>query len=530
METGPPDREAAASIGNGVLMSNVWISKESWERLWHAMHNVQIRFSRLVSHPSGGITGDGLAAQFRIDLPERPQESPRQWRYEVNDLGNDSWRIQFYSDGIPNKAGKVHYRGTYYEIASTDCSFVLTKADLTASNHGVYFVLVKQANINHPEGVTFVPRLTRMTVSSSGTGFLSEQCIQIANFMFDQSKNHPVIYVYQDQTIEWYDPYFQNNQLRLDVAFGPTPASNNGFAEFLDGALQYLLVDQHLSMMVNGFPVTLISEFPKYEMIPIDENNPSGKSWLYVYFACDISTPAPSQYQTNLPIDPRIEIRDAKVSDPTYQRYRNVDIPIMCLLRQSYPISCEAAQSGIYEVYDNFPYNIPAYWVNTCGLDFDPEKYDGWITIDFKRKKVVINGIRCYCDNVLRGTILRQTLDYESTMPISGSMTVNCVYDADNDRWGTPYLKCGGQQITEDTSGVTGTLLSVEIASISSINPETTAIRQNYSGPARLSSYTVRINRLQTQLNQLTNRLNDEISARQGAITQVNNRISSYHT
>ena len=217
-------------------MSNVWISRESWERLWNAMHNVQIRFSRLLAHPSGGITGDGPTAQFRIDLPDRIQEQPQQWCYEVTALENDVWQIDFYSIPDPVMAGTVHYRSSYYGIYASDCSFKVSRSDLSQA---VRFIMVKETATYSAEGVTFVPRLTHMSVPSGGTD--TDQYVCIAKILFNSRTGQPAVEVYHDQTVEWYEtPSYRNDQLRLDLAFGPTPASTNGFREFLDGAVQYL--------------------------------------------------------------------------------------------------------------------------------------------------------------------------------------------------------------------------------------------------------------------------------------------------
>ena len=50
-------------------MSAIWVSKESWQTLWSAIRNIQIRMDRTVLKPSASFSGQGTAARIRIDLP-----------------------------------------------------------------------------------------------------------------------------------------------------------------------------------------------------------------------------------------------------------------------------------------------------------------------------------------------------------------------------------------------------------------------------------------------------------------------------
>lgn len=50
-------------------MSAIWLSRESWQTLWSAIQNIQIRMDRTVLKPSAGLSGHGTAARIRIDLP-----------------------------------------------------------------------------------------------------------------------------------------------------------------------------------------------------------------------------------------------------------------------------------------------------------------------------------------------------------------------------------------------------------------------------------------------------------------------------
>lgn len=51
-------------------MSNcVWVSKDSWEKLWSALHNIQIRCDEAVLSPSAMLSGAGSSASLIISIP-----------------------------------------------------------------------------------------------------------------------------------------------------------------------------------------------------------------------------------------------------------------------------------------------------------------------------------------------------------------------------------------------------------------------------------------------------------------------------
>lgn len=50
-------------------MSSVWITKESWDKVWAALHNIHIRMNFTVKQPSVALSGKGAAARINIDLP-----------------------------------------------------------------------------------------------------------------------------------------------------------------------------------------------------------------------------------------------------------------------------------------------------------------------------------------------------------------------------------------------------------------------------------------------------------------------------
>lgn len=50
-------------------MSSVWISKDSWAKVWAAIHNIRVRMNFTVKEPSVSLSGQGSSARINIDLP-----------------------------------------------------------------------------------------------------------------------------------------------------------------------------------------------------------------------------------------------------------------------------------------------------------------------------------------------------------------------------------------------------------------------------------------------------------------------------
>ena len=50
-------------------MSSVWIKKDSWDKVWSAIHNIRVRMSFTVKEPCVSLSGQGTAARINIDLP-----------------------------------------------------------------------------------------------------------------------------------------------------------------------------------------------------------------------------------------------------------------------------------------------------------------------------------------------------------------------------------------------------------------------------------------------------------------------------
>lgn len=50
-------------------MSSVWISKDSWAKVWAAIHNIRVRMNFTVKEPSVSLSGQGASARINIDLP-----------------------------------------------------------------------------------------------------------------------------------------------------------------------------------------------------------------------------------------------------------------------------------------------------------------------------------------------------------------------------------------------------------------------------------------------------------------------------
>ena len=65
-----PARRFPAVAGRGAAdMSAVWISRESWQKVWSAIHNIRVRCSHTVKTPCVTLSGSGASARINIDLP-----------------------------------------------------------------------------------------------------------------------------------------------------------------------------------------------------------------------------------------------------------------------------------------------------------------------------------------------------------------------------------------------------------------------------------------------------------------------------
>ena len=148
MGADPVDRIAAVAGERSQPMSAVWISRESWQKVWSALHNIRVRYSHTVKTPCAGISGVGASARINIDLPADygsadAYDGPFAVSYDAERellRVNGGWcNINGYkfievagTDSITPEAGKLCLRVRFDAAAQkiTDPEFVIAEPDL----------------------------------------------------------------------------------------------------------------------------------------------------------------------------------------------------------------------------------------------------------------------------------------------------------------------------------------------------------------------------------------------------------------
>ena len=499
-------------------MSNVWISKESWEKVWNALHHIQVRFSPTVMQPTAGISGAGASAQLTLDLPDRTGAQEMQWRTRVVDLGNNQYKICFFGTPYTGIAGTIRFRGKEYSIAADDCSFTVSKADLEAGD--IYAVWVKMFRENTLESnrFFFAAGLTHSSIPYEGAE--TEDIRAFAKISW--SDNHPAVYSANHTTLEWFDNYTAHGIFRADLACKEIPSSRAAFQNCLEGITQYLVVNSGFHMIINGTAIhgTTIGEASLQSYIALELAEAAGiNSARYLYWVCNFGN---GSTNTLAPVNARLEITEYRPYDSPYQNLRHeVRLPLLCL-KGRVSNSSDLAYKMNFIVKDSNPCKFPMYWINTAGREMQPSYLDGGISISAANQKMYITAIHCFGNGSVLNSVPAQTISYSDTLPYTGWVQVHCRYNVQDDQWGNPYLSIGGTYITSDSSGVSGTEYARNIAFIQENNPAKTIILQNFAGPVYFESYKERIAYLKQQYDQQLSTLESSLGNRLQTLESLN--------
>lgn len=97
-------------------MSAVWISKESWDKVWNALHNIQIRQSFAVKSPGATLSGNGTSACLNIDLPGTAQIE------ETKSVYNGYFKIIDATEEaeVPDTEGEGTHTETLFKVKVAD--------------------------------------------------------------------------------------------------------------------------------------------------------------------------------------------------------------------------------------------------------------------------------------------------------------------------------------------------------------------------------------------------------------------------
>ena len=441
-------------------MNPVWLSRDSWEKIWYALHNIQIRIGSAIDQAAANLTGAGAAARLLIDLPEPPRRNVL-WQCRIRELETGRWQLRFFTDH-PSNPKHIHYRGEDISFEN-DFVFEVSRSDLTAGP--IYAVIIRKA---HPVSgkIYFTVALTRcyFQILDPATRFAIGVC-PVAGIALQNGRIS--VKSYYDSTINWPDPY-PGGLFHAEMIFADLPDSSSGgsgFQDFLSATKQQLAVSDEFSMCINSYHVkgtkTLSDiDYAPCSLLDVTTQEPNGSNSLYVFWSAQIG----GYTITNCCKSPtriRYEIRQ-QIRDPLNNDYNGslLDIPVVKLRRVS------AGTSSFYRIINEYDLpNFPLLWINTFGKDLNPDA-SGFVGIDLERKRLIVNTLYC-CRNgdLLHSVPLSYSGSYENITP-SGSLYVCTRYRvADND-WSHFWLQLGNQVLTGSGDPQTGTLYRHQIAEI----------------------------------------------------------------
>ena len=136
-------------------MNPVWLSRDSWEKIWYALHNIQLRIGSAIEQPAANLTGMGTAARLMVDLPEPPQRNVL-WRCRISELETDRWELRFFTDHL----SEVYYPGWTATIDGQPtevgrANYVLRAINVPAGRHEVIFSF-KPQSVKTTETIAYV--------------------------------------------------------------------------------------------------------------------------------------------------------------------------------------------------------------------------------------------------------------------------------------------------------------------------------------------------------------------------------------
>ncbi|MBO4649165.1 MAG: hypothetical protein J5806_13515 [Lentisphaeria bacterium] len=495
-------------------MNPVWLSRDSWEKIWYALHNIQLRIGSSIDQPAANLTGAGAAARLMVDLPERPRQNVL-WRCRVRELETDRWELRFFTDQ-PSNPKHIHYRGE--DICfEDDFIFEITRSDLTSGP--IYAVIIRKA---HPATghVFFTVALTRCCFQ------ILEEAARFAIGVFpvariDLQNGRITVESYYDSTINWPDPY-PAGPFHAEMVFADLPGvSGSGFQDFLSATKQQLAISEQFSVCVNNYYVSgtkLLSGSDQYPSSRLDltqEGEDLGNP-LYVFWSAQIGGNTITDCCKS-PTRIRYEIR-SEIRDPVHDDYNGnlLDIPVAKLRTVS------AGNNSFYRIVsENDLPARPLLWINTFGKDLNPY-ISGFVGIDLERKRLIVNTVYC-CRNgdLLNAVPLSYSGSYE-TFTQFGPLYVCCRYRVANNDWSHFWLQLGNRVLTGSGDPQTGTLYRQQIAEIRlNRDGDPYVAMQNFSKYVFFDSTGENISAFLTRFADLEDRIESLENAMQDAGTRI---------
>ena len=441
-------------------MNPVWLSRESWEKIWYALHNIQIRIGSSIEQPAANLTGAGAAARLMVDLPEQPERNVL-WQCQIRELESGRWQLRLFT-GSPSKPKHIHYRGKDFSFED-DFVFEISRSDLASGP--IYAVIIRKV---HPAAgnIYFTVALTRcyFGILNQAERFAAGVC-PVAEISLQSGRVS--VKSYYDSTITWPDPY-PAGMFHAEMIFSDLPDSNNGgsgFQDFLLTTKQQLAVSEEFSMCINNYHVKgtkILSniDYSPCSLLDVTTQEPNGSNSLYVFWTAEIGGYTITD-SCKSPTRIRYEIRQ-EIRNPLHDDYNGnlLDIPVVKLRRIS------TGTNSFYSIINEYDLpNFPLLWINTFGKDLNPGA-SGFVCLDLERKRLIVNSVYC-CRNgdLLHAVPLSYSGSYENLTP-AGPLYVCCRYRVANNDWSHFWLQLGNQVLTGSGDPQTGTLYQQQIAEI----------------------------------------------------------------
>ncbi len=156
------------------MSSTVWISKNKWDEVWAAIHNITVRQDFTVNKPSAGISGKGASARLRIDLPAM-----------VNGGGSST-----YDGPYAVRFGELEPVDEEDGVPEVDMNKVVVNGGFALANG--FFFEVKPVELEIAEGYICVH-----IELNGGNGKWSEPVIHFAK---PNNRNYPVARIIKEDT------------------------------------------------------------------------------------------------------------------------------------------------------------------------------------------------------------------------------------------------------------------------------------------------------------------------------------------
>ena len=438
-------------------MNPVWLSRDSWEKIWYALHNIQLRIGSAIEQPAANLTGMGTAARLMVDLPEPPQRNVL-WRCRISELETDRWELRFFTDH-PSNPKHIHYRGKDISFEN-DFVFEVSRSDLAAGP--IYAVIIRKVNPSVGE-INFTIALTRCYFQILGKA--AQFAIGVCPVAGINLRNGRIsVESYYDSTINWLDPY-PVGMFHAEMVFSDLPngSGGSGFQDFLSTTKQQLSVSEELTMCINNYHVKGTNHlshigYAPCSLLDVTTEEPNGMNWLYVFWTAEIGGYNASD-SCRSPTRIRYEIR-REISNPfDYDSNGNLlEIPMVKLRRIS------VGTNNFYSVINESVQPLPSLWINTFGKDFNP-RICGFVELDLERKWLIVNSISCCHDgNPMFPESLSYSGSYENFSQF-GPLYVCARYRVEDNNWSSFWLQLGNQILT-GADHQTGTLYRQQIAEI----------------------------------------------------------------